>query len=135
MEKAFTVAEAFRKSYDLFQDKSRWSKGYYQRDKAGNECPWREGYSFCALGALCFFTDGLSNHATCALQRISEYLYDGRVIQDVNDNDPQGYEKVLKALEFGMEFWKDHDPTSEEVSLEGGNIARLLEARNGYGKL
>lgn len=131
MKVASTVAEAFKLSHDLFQDKSRWCKGYYNRDKDGRECPWKEGYSFCALGALCFFTNGLSNHAQCALQRISEYLYDGKTIQDINDNDPNGYAKVLYALEFGMEFWKDRDPTSEEVSFEGGNIARLLECRNG----
>ncbi len=124
-----SVYEVFRKSHSLFQDRSRWAKGYYQFDKDGNKCPWREGYSFCALGALVFFGDGDCHKATCALQRISEYLY-GTHVQTVNDVHPQGYEKILKALEFGMEFWKDRDPTDDELTVEGGDIAHLLEKRN-----
>jgi hypothetical protein len=125
MENVSSVANVFEKSYLLFQDKSRWAKGYYNYDRDGNRCPWAEGYSFCALGSLVFFGDGDSHAAQCCLQRVSEHLY-GDCIQRINDDDPEGYEKVLKALEFGMELWKDRQPLSEEL---GASVEQVLAVR------
>lgn len=124
-EQELPVAEVYAKAYTLFQDKERWAQGYYNKDKDGKNCPWREGFSFCALGALCFFGNGHSHAAQCCLQRISEHLY-GKHIQEVNDNDPEGYEKVLKALEFGMELWKDRQPIEEELSA---SVTQVIEVR------
>lgn len=125
-EQELPIVEVYAKAHALFQDKERWTQGYFNKDKEGNNCPWREGFSFCALGALCFFGNGHSHKAQCCLQRISEHLYGGRHIQQVNDEDPEGYEKVLKALEFGMEFWKDRQPVEEEL---GASVEQVMGVR------
>lgn len=119
------VAEIYSKALALFQDKERWAKGYYNYDKEGNRCNWADGHSFCALGALVFFGGGHSHEAQCCLQRISEHLY-GECIQLINDNDPQGYEKVIKALELGIELWKGREPVEEELRA---SVPQLLQVR------
>ncbi len=118
------LSELYAKALDLFQDRTRFTQGYYQRDKDGKECFWREGYSFCALGSLVYFGNGFSHHAQCCLQRVSEHLY-GEVIQVVNDGEG-GYEKVIKALEFAKELWTGYDPTEEELGMP---VPKLLEKR------
>lgn len=125
-EEKLPVAEVFTKAYNLFQDRNRWAKDYYQYDKDGNKCPWAQGYSFCALGALVFFGNGHSHDPTCLLQRVSEHLY-GEHMQMVNDNHPDGYEKVLRAYEFAIELWTGREPTEEELGMK---IPELLAKRN-----
>ncbi len=78
------IAVVYSKALDLFKDRTRWARGYYQFGKDGNTCPWREGYSFCALGAALFFSEGFSHNSICCLQRVSEHLY-GENIQHIND--------------------------------------------------
>lgn len=119
------AAQTYSEILELFKDKSRFAQGYYQFAKDGSKCPWKEGYSFCALGALCFFTDGLSHKAQCLLQRVSEHLY-GDSIQMVNDR-PDGYEQVIKALEFARDLWQGREPTEEELGMK---IPELLAKRN-----
>jgi len=120
------ITQIYSKSWELFQDESRFAKGYYQFAKDGSKCGWKEGYSFCALGAVLFFSDGFSHRAQCALQRVSEHLF-GEVIQAVNDGI-EGYENVLSALEFAAHLWKDRDPSDEELSM---SVKQILERRNG----
>lgn len=119
------IGEVYSKALNLLQDQERWTQGDYTHDKYGNPCPWREGYSFCALGAVLFFADGFSHRATCCLQRVSNHLY-GEHIQCINDKDPDAHKKVLKALEFARDLWKDQEPTEEELSMP---VPTLLEKR------
>lgn len=121
-----SIADSYREALNLFQDKDRFCTHYYQRDRNGKECPWKEGYSFCVLGALCYFTDGLQHEATCCLQRVSEHLFGGLHIQSVNDG-PNGYERVQEALRFAIELWDGHSPTAEELGM---SVKVLLEKRN-----
>lgn len=118
------IAEVYAKTMDLFQDKSRWIQGYYQVDKNGNRCPWREGYAFDVLGALLFLSGGFSHRSQCCLQRISEHLYD-EVIQAVNDG-PDGYEKIMFALQLAKELWTGYEPTDEELGMP---VMKLLTKR------
>ncbi len=127
MSTEIPIAEAYRKSLELFQDPTRFTQHYYQRDRDGKECPWKEGYTFCALGALCFFTDGLQHKATCCLQRVSEHLFSGLHIQAVNDGEG-GYEKVQQALRFAIQLWDGREPTEEELGM---SVNDLLRKRNG----
>lgn len=122
------AAQTYSQVLEFFQDKSRFGQGYYNFTKEGEKCGWREGYSFCTIGALCHFTDGMSHKTLCCLQRVSEHLY-GCYIQTVNDSEG-GYEKVLKALEFAKELWTGYEPTEEELGM---SVPKLLEKRNGYG--
>lgn len=122
-----TVEEIFISAWNFFQDKTRWAQGYYNFDKFGKKCGWAGAHSFCALGAVSFFSEGDSHKAQCCLQRISEHLY-GKRIQDVNDNDPDAYNKVLAALKFGTELWHGVEPTIDEVSA---SVSEILEKRNG----
>lgn len=126
MEVSKSVAETYSQVLNFFQDRSRFAQGYYQYDKDGKPCGWKEGYSYCALGALCYFTDGSQHVAVCLLQRVSEYLYDVH-IQEVNDGEG-GYEKVLKALEFAKELWSGHEVT--DLNELGWSVPKLLESRN-----
>lgn len=121
------VAVIYQRAYDLFQDKSRWAQGYYNFDREGKTCPWAEGYSFCALGAMVYFGNGISHAARCCLQRISEHLY-GESIQKVNDEFPDAYEKVLAALKFGIAFWSEREPTTEELGM---SVSQIMEKRYG----
>lgn len=75
-----------------------------------------EGYAFDVLGALLYFSDGFSYRAQCCLQRVSEHLYDGEAIQIINDG-PDGYEKVMFALQLAQELWTGYEPTAEELSM------------------
>jgi len=118
------VSETYQKALDLFKDRSRWAQEYYQYDKDGAKCNWRDGYSFCAMGALCFFTDGFNTKALCCLQRVSVHLF-GDSIQHVNDGH-YGYEKVMQALEFARDLWKDHEPTKEDLDK---SVDKVLEGR------
>lgn len=120
------IAEVYSRVLDFFKDKSRFAQGYYQYDREGNKSPWREGYSYCVLGACLVFSEGFSHRAQCCLQRVSEHLYDGKTIQEVNDQD-DGYDKVLKALEFARDLWLNHEPTDKDL---GTSVKLLLEKRN-----
>jgi len=126
-EQRLPVAEVFRKGLAHFQDQSRWARGYYQYDKDGNKCKWAEGYSFCALGALVFYGNGHCHESMCCLQRVSEHLY-GECMQKINDDDLDGYNKVIKAYEFAIQLWDGREPTEEELGMP---VATLLERRNG----
>jgi hypothetical protein len=124
------VAETYSRILEFFQDQDRFCTGYYQKDKDGNLCKWAEGYSYCALGAICFFTDGMGSHEPqCCLQRVSEYLYD-KNIQEVNDG-PDGYAKVLVALKFAIELWQGREPTKDELGMA---VETLLEKRKAAGQ-
>jgi hypothetical protein len=120
------IAQIYEEAINLFQDKNRWAQGYYQLDKAGNKCGWAVGYSFCAIGALSHFSEGDNHKALCCLQRVSEHLY-GEHIQVVNDCSDDAYNKVLEALKFAIELWKEQDPTEEELGM---SVTNLLEKRN-----
>lgn len=121
------IVETYRKVLNLFQDKDRFCVGYYQKDKNGNECPWREGYSFCALGAMQYFAaDHMPHRAVCCLQRVSEHLFGGICIQHINDG-PDGREKVMEALRFAIQLWDGCEPTEEELGM---SVNDLLEKRN-----
>jgi hypothetical protein len=120
------IAQIYEEASNLFQDKSRWAQGYYQRDKDGNECGWAKGYSFCAIGALSHFSDGDSHKALCCLQRVSEHLY-GEHIQVINDSSNDAHHKVLVALKFAIELWTGREPTEEELGM---SVKDLLEKRN-----
>lgn len=121
------IADIYRQALNLFQDKDRWAQHYYNYDKDGNKCNWAEGYSFCAIGALCYFGNGHMHKALCCLQRVSEYLYNNESIQFVNDN-PDGYNNVIKALQVAAELWNGIEPTDDELSM---SIPTLLEVRSG----
>lgn len=132
-----TVSEVYSQILNLYKDPTRFTTGHYQRDKDGVPCGWREGYCFCALGAVCYFTnidnDGdayltdasgqkyhLQHVAACLLQRVSESLY-GTVIQDVNDNF--GLEKVVDVLQYAQKLWEGHTPTAEDLSTPVNNLS------------
>ena len=108
------IAEA----YEIIKNRERWTQGFYQRDKDGNHCPWAEGYSFCALGALTYCGDGDSFRSRCAIQRISEELF-GTNIQTVNDDNQvspeQAHNNVLRVYETALKRWKDREPTDQEL--------------------
>lgn len=113
------ISEIFAKVINLFQDKSRFHQGYYQVDVDGKKCTWAVGHCFCVLGAIGHFTwpFGFDSHpATCCLQRVSEHLFEGRIIQDINDNE--GLEKVLEALEFARKLWEGREPTEEDLGRQ-----------------
>lgn len=120
------IADIYKKVLNLFQSEDRFAQQYFQYNKEGKKCPWRDGYSFCALGALCFFGEGYSNRSQCCLQRVSEHLY-GEVIQAVNDSST-GYERVKAALKFAIDLWEGYQPTDEEL---GRSVTDVLKARNG----
>lgn len=119
------VAQTYSQILEFFQDRSRFAQGYYNFDKDGKHCPWKEGYSFCVLGAICFFTDGMSHKAQCLLQRVSEYMYEGKHIQEVNDGE-FGYEYVTAALQFARDLWEGQEPTEEELGM---SVKDLLDKR------
>lgn len=121
------IADIYRRALNLFQDRNRFHQGYFQVNQNGQRCPWREGYAFCALGAMCYFGEGFSHRAVCCLQRVSEHLYDDLSIQEVNDGEG-GYEKVFAALEFAIQLWDGRQPTEEELGMP---VPELLRRRNG----
>ena len=111
-----TITEA----YNLIKDPERWTQGFYQRSKDGKKCPWREGYSFCAVGSLNYICginerDNSYHGAVCILQRHSEKMF-GQHIQIVNDSSPPAvaHQNVLRIFESVMERFPDRDPTEEE---------------------
>lgn len=130
------VAQVYSEMLELYKDKNRFAQGYYQKNEAGERCPWREGYSFCAMGAISKFSytttdngaslyDGLSHTSLCCLQRVSEHLY-GRCIQHVND-DENGYENVIKALEFARALWIGREPTREDLTMSVNDLIKSRE--------
>ena len=111
-----TITEA----YNLIKDPEHWTQGFYQKNKEGKNCPWREGYSFCAMGSLNFISglkerDDSYHGALCILQRHSEKLF-GSCIRTVNDSSPPAiaHQNVLRVYESVMERFSDRDPTEEE---------------------
>lgn len=128
-----SVVDVFDESLSIFADKSRWARGYYQYDKNGEKSTIVDGYSYCALGVLqhvvyspgSIINESLCYNAQCLLQRVSEFLY-GSHIQVINDNDPDGYEKVVAAFQFLKEFWKDEVPSVDDNSL---SIESILQRR------
>lgn len=112
------IMSLVHESYNLIKDPEKWTQGYYQRDINGKHCPWREGYSFCAMGALNFFNreDGAYHGALCILQRHSEKMFSGQCIQTVNDSTPPSlaHQNVMRVYESVMERFPDRDPTEEE---------------------
>jgi hypothetical protein len=60
--------------------------------------------------------------ATALLQMVSEHLYGsssygyGPTIQEINDG-PDGYDKVIKALEFAKKLWEGQCPQDYHVSM------------------
>lgn len=120
-----SIAQVYDEALNLFKDKKRFAQGHYHYDEDGNVCGWAKGYSFCALGALSHFTDGYSHKAQCCLQRVSEYLFEGKIIQEVNDGEG-GYEKVLAALSFAKLLWEGQEPTEQDL---GTSVPDLLERR------
>lgn len=131
------VSEIYSKVINLFQDQSRWTQGYYHRDKAGKECTWREGHSFCVLGGLGHFTwpyDLNSNEAQCCLQRVAEHLFGNKEmgsasIQTINDQ-PDGYKKVMHALKFTKDLWEGKEPTSDELAMPVESLPWFEEFKN-----
>lgn len=121
------VIELVQKAYDIIKNPERWAQGYYQKDKDGNHCPWRDGYSFCSLGALHFvhFIDGgevdseVYHKAVCIIQRHAEKMF-GSEIQTVNDSTPPAiaHQNVLKVYESVIDKFRDRDPNDDEI-VEG----------------
>lgn len=123
------IAEIYQEAWNLFQDKTKWAQGFYHFDSDNNKCGIDSAYSYCALGVLYIVNRNESAHnAQCCLQRVSQYLYDGRNIQHVNDDvdDPNAYDKVLDALKFAAELWEGVEPTEEELGMP---VPELLEKR------
>jgi len=125
-----------KNAYDIIKDHDRWAQGYFQKDKDGKNCAWEDGYSFCALGALCFvankdndqLNDNFYHKALCIVQRHSEQMFQGNNIQTVNDSTPCAiaYENVLRIFESVIEKFKDREPTEEEL-VQGINMKSLLK--------
>lgn len=131
-----SVLDVFDRSLAIFEDKTRWAKGYYQYDEDGNKSTIADGYSYCALGVLqhvvylvysptAFMNESLSYTAQCLLQRVSVFLY-GKYIQEINDYDPDGYNKVVRTFQFAKEFWKNEKPSVEDLSVP---IEKILQRR------
>lgn len=113
------------KSYNLIKDPERWTQKIYQRDENGECCPWRQGYSFCALGAVNFFASSDESNkgyhgAVCILQRHAEKIFNKQNIQKINDAYPAdiAHQNVLKIFESIIEKFVDREPSKEEY-LEG----------------
>ncbi len=124
------IITLIQQAYDLIKDPERWTQGYYQRDEDGNSCEWRNGYSFCAIGAL-HYTNYIRyplqniplpetredyHYALCLLQRISEELFQGQHLQNVNDNNiaSVAHKNILKVYETALERFADKEPTQDD---------------------
>lgn len=125
------IMNLIHESYNLIKNPVKWTQGYYQRDINGKHCPWREGYSFCAVGALNFFNCKSKNEAyhgaLCILQRHSEKMF-GSCVQTVNDSSPPAisHQNVLRIFESIIERFPDRDPTEKEYT-EGVWVSKLGE--------
>lgn len=122
------ISEIYNKVLELFKDKSRFAQDYYSYDKEHNQCYWnnRNAYCYCVLGALYVMGQGYSERAQSCLQRVSKHLF-GKHIQIVND-EPDGYDKVIMALKFARDLWKDHEPTDKDLI---SSVSEVLASRNG----
>lgn len=125
-----SVAEVYKACLDLLKDANSFAQEYYYKDKYGEFCEMDEACSFCALGAIHYVTkDSLSElafQAQCLLQRVSEYLYSGDVIQSVNDFNTKedAYNQVIAAFTFAYNLWNGKNPTEEDL---GRPVKSLLE--------
>lgn len=124
----FPISEIYNKVLELFKDKSRFAQGYYSYDKEHNQCYWnnRNAYSYCVLGAIYVVSQGYGERAQSCLQRVSKHLF-GKHIRIVND-ESDGYDKVIMALKFAHDLWKEHEPTDEDLTTP---VSVILERRNG----
>lgn len=119
------IMATIHKSYDIIKDPKHWTQEFYQKDENGKNCPWREGYSFCALGSVNYVA-GISDDdkgyhgAICILQRHSEKMFNGQALQVVNDSLPSAlaYQNVLRVFESVIKKFPDREPTEEEI-VEG----------------
>ena len=130
------IMQKVEEAYNIIKDYDRWCQGYYQKDKDSKECPWREGYMFCGLGAIhytCGIADQESTPAVATLQRISERLFDGKCLQQVNDisfdsleisqeQRQQAHANVLRVYRVALELFKDRDPIEADWTWNSGTI-------------
>lgn len=130
-------------SYNLIKSRERWTQDFYQKDQNGNRCPWKDGYSFCSVGAVHFIyhsqkesqesnshefitfsknSDNNYHHAMCLIQRFSEKLFNGRPIEQVNDDGKvspdEAHRNVLSIFEAILNKFHDREPTEDDW-LEG----------------
>lgn len=120
------IITLIQQAYELIKDPEHWTQGYYQKDKDGNRCKWRNGYSFCGLGVMNYIhfireniTEEMEEsyyHAVCLLQRISEELFEGECIQTVNDATPfsVAYANVLRIYQTALERFTDREPGPDD---------------------
>jgi hypothetical protein len=130
-------------SYDLIKNRDRWTQDFYQKDQNGKNCPWRIGYSFCSVGAVHFIyhsqeeskksnnaevitfhknSDNDYHYAMCLIQRFSEKLFNGKPIEQVNDDGnvtpDEAHRNILSVFEAILNKFHDREPTEEDW-LEG----------------
>lgn len=115
-----SVVQALKDGYEIIKNFGRWTQGCYARDVDGVSCGQLapEAVSFCALGVLGHVTNGKCFKATCALQRVSESLFD-RTVQEMNDSDKvfrlDAHQNVLRIYEWALDRWKLREPYEAEL--------------------
>lgn len=123
-----TPTQILKDAYNLIKNKERWAQGYYQYDANGNYCDIKSGVKFCAVGALNKVTENdheeeirdTIHYALCALQRMSEQLFEGEPIQAINDRPEPTYAHcaVLQIYKATIEKFKDREPTYDDIKKE-----------------
>lgn len=121
------IIQKISEAYNIIKNPNNWCQQYYQKDKDGNNCPWREGVSFCAIGAVnfvCWMMNRSSDESVSLLQIISEEIY-GKSIQSVNDE--LGHSPVLNVYETALERFAEKDPSPEALrrskyTMNGENL-------------
>lgn len=117
------ILKTIQTAYDKIKDFDHWCKDVFALTKDGHcaSSSGKDAYCFCGIGAVYSAADSLraaAYPAICTLQRTSEELFEGKVVQAVNDDksvEPEtAHKNVLKIYEAAMERWKDRDPTLEE---------------------
>lgn len=124
------IIQKIQEAYELIKDFDRWCQGYYQQDKDGKNCPWRDGYKFCGLGAISYAygiveSTESTTPAVATLQRAAEKLFNGGCLQQINDDasvsPEQAHQNVLKVYQYVLELFKDREPVREDWALDMSN--------------
>ncbi len=127
------IIQLISDSYNLIKNRERWTQDFFQRDRDGNKCSWKDGYSFCSMGAIHFayynrnpnskstlinIESDLENayhYAVCLIQTFSEKMFEGKSIYDVNDDSSEeAHRNVLSVFEAILNEFRDREPTEEE---------------------